>query len=213
MYSSHKSRPALAVPGGFRHLPAHLGAAEQALLLADVREVIRRAPLFVPTMPGSGRPFSVRMSNCGALGWVSDRLGGYRYQPQHPQTRQAWPAMPSRLLALWDEVAGGAPRPEACLINYYAPGAKMGTHRDNDEENKAAPVISVSLGDDAIFHVGGLARTDPKHRLVLRSGDVLVLGGAARLAYHGIDRIAPGTSALLAEGGRLNLTLRRVRPG
>ena len=89
----------------------------------------------------------------------------------------------------------------------------MGTHRDNDEENKAAPVISVSLGDDAIFHVGGLARADPKHRLVLRSGDVLVLGGAARLAYHGIDRIAPGTSALLAEGGRLNLTLRRVRPG
>jgi DNA oxidative demethylase len=202
----------MAVPPGFRHLPAHLGAAEQALLLADVREVIRRAPLFVPTLPRSGRPFSVRMSNCGALGWVSDRLGGYRYQPHHPETQRPWPAMPPRLLALWDEVAGGAPGPEACLINYDAAGAKMGTHRDADEENKTAPVISVSLGDDAVFHVGGLARTDPKHRLVVRSGDVLVLGGAARLAYHGIDRIAPGTSALLAEGGRLNLTLRRVRP-
>jgi alkylated DNA repair protein (DNA oxidative demethylase) len=212
MYSSHKTGSRPAPPAGFRHLPGHFGAAEQALLLAEIRAVIRAAPLFVPRMPRTGRAFSVRMSNCGALGWVSDRAGGYRYQPHQPHTGAAWPAIPARLLALWDEVAPGRPGPEACLINYYAAGAKMGTHRDADEAAKSVPVVSVSLGDAAIFHVGGLERRDPKHRLLLKSGDVVVLGGAARLAYHGIDRIQPGSSALLAEGGRFNLTLRRVRP-
>ena len=163
-------------------------------------------------MPRSGRAFSVRMSTCGVLGWVSDARGGYRYQAHHPETGRAWPAIPSRLLALWDEVAAGAPRPEACLINYYAVGAKMGPHRDADEADRSAPVVSVSLGDAAVFHVGGPRRGDPKHRLLLRSGDVVVLGGAARHAYHGVDRIAAGSSALLEEGGRFNLTLRRVHP-
>src|SRR5215510_3145144 len=212
MYSSHKIAPGTALPAGFRHLPGHFGAAEQALLLAEIRTVIRAAPLFVPTMPRTGRAFSVRMSNCGTLGWVSDRAGGYRYQPHHPETGRAWPAIPARLIALWDEIAPGQPHPEACLINYYAAGAKMGTHRDADEAAKGVPVVSVSLGDAAVFHVGGLERGDPKYRLILYSGDVVVLGGAARLAYHGIDRIAAGSSPLLAEGGRLNLTLRRVRP-
>lgn len=210
MYSSHKTCSGPAPLAGFRHLPGHVGAAEQALLLAEIRAVLRAAPLFVPTMPRTGRAFSVRMSNCGALGWVSDR-GGYRYQPHHPHTGAAWPAIPARLLALWDEIAPGRPRPEACLINYYAAGAKMGTHRDADEAARDVPVVSVSLGDAAIFHVGGLERRDPKHRLLLQSGDVVMLGGAARLAYHGIDGIRPGSSALLAEGGRFNLTLRRVR--
>lgn len=212
MYSSHKISPPAPAPAGFRYLPGRLGAGEQALLLGEIRAVIRRAPLFVPTMPRSGRAFSVRMSNCGTLGWVSDRTGGYRYQAHHPETGEPWPAMPPRLLALWDELADGTPRPEACLINYYAEGAKMGTHRDADEENLSAPVISLSLGNDAHFHIGGCARGDRKHRLVLKSGDVVVLGGPARLAYHGVDRIAAGSSALLQEGGRLNLTLRRVRP-
>ncbi|HXE68253.1 MAG TPA: alpha-ketoglutarate-dependent dioxygenase AlkB [Hyphomicrobiaceae bacterium] len=212
MYSSHKISPEAVPPAGFRYLPGRLDAAEQARLIGEIRAVIGLAPLFVPTMPRSGRAFSVRMSNCGALGWVSDATGGYRYQAHHPATGQAWPAIPEPLLRLWDEVADGAPRPEACLINYYAPGAKMGTHRDADEANRSAPVVSVSLGDEAIFHVGGPSRRDPKHRLVLRSGDVVVLGGAARLAYHGVDRIAPGSSALVEEGGRFNLTLRRVRP-
>lgn len=212
MYSSHKVSPEAAPPAGFCYLPGRLDAAEQARLIGEIRAAIRLAPLFVPTMPRTGRAFSVRMSNCGALGWVSDATGGYRYQAHHPETGQAWPPIPPRLLALWDEVAGGAPRPEACLINYYAAGAKMGTHRDADEANRSAPVVSVSLGDQAVFHVGGASRRDPKHRLVLKSGDVVVLGGAARLAYHGIDRIAPGSSALVEEGGRFNLTLRRVRP-
>jgi DNA oxidative demethylase len=179
-------------------------------LLADLRAVLEAAPLFIPRMPRSGRPFSVRMSNCGRLGWVSDKDGGYRYQPTHPGTGLPWPAMPQPLLDLWDEVADYSHHPEACLINYYSGDARMGSHRDADEEDFAAPVVSVSLGDDAVFHVGGRERTGSKRRLVLKSGDVVVLGGEARLAYHGIDRILPGTSCLLAEGGRLNLTLRRV---
>jgi alkylated DNA repair protein (DNA oxidative demethylase) len=195
---------------GFRHLAGYLGPRQQRALLADLRAVIEAAPLFVPRMPGSGQPFSVRMSNCGTLGWVSDRDGGYRYQPKHPATGLPWPAMPRTLFDLWEEVADFPHGPEACLINYYSSGARMGSHRDADEQDFAAPVLSVSLGDDAVFHVGGTRRPDPKQRVVLKSGDVIVLGGKARLAYHGIDRILPGSSPLLAEGGRLNLTLRRV---
>jgi len=195
---------------GFRHLAGYFGPAQQQALLGELRDVIRIAPLFVPRMPRTGKPFSVRMSNCGTLGWVSDREGGYRYQATHPETGLPWPAMPRQLTDLWDEVAEFRHRPEACLINYYSGGAKMGSHQDADEADFAAPVVSVSLGDDAVFHVGGRQRTDAKRRIVLKSGDVLVLGGEARLAYHGIDRVLPGTSSLLAEGGRLNLTLRRV---
>jgi DNA oxidative demethylase len=191
-------------------LPAYLTVFQQQSLLADIRVVMGAAPLFAPAMPRTGRPFSVRMTNCGSLGWVSDKGGGYRYQATHPQTGRPWPPMPGMLVHLWDDVAGYPAGAEACLVNYYAPGARMGSHRDEDEEDRVAPVLSVSLGDDATFHVGGLRRGDPKERLVLRSGDVFVLGGPGRLAYHGIDRIHAGTSTLLAEGGRINLTLRRV---
>jgi len=120
--------------------------------------------------------------------------------------------MPTALVEIWEDVSRYSAPPEACLINYYAAGAKMGSHRDTDEQDTAAPVVSVSLGDDATFHVGGARRTDPRRRLLLRSGDVVVLGGAARMSYHGIDRIHRGTSQLLPQGGRLNLTLRRVSP-
>ena len=200
----------MTVLPGFRHLAGYFAIPEQAALLSELRAVIKAAPLFVPRMPRSGKPFSVRMSNCGTLGWVSDKDGGYRYQATHPETGQPWPAMPQQLLDLWDEVADFSHHPEACLINYYSGGARMGSHRDADEAALAAPVVSVSLGDEAVFHVGGTERTHAKQRMVLKSGDVVVLGGEARLAYHGIDRVLPGTSALLAEGGRLNLTLRRV---
>ena len=199
-----------AGPEGFRHLPGHLSPARQAELLSHVMSVLAEAPLYVPTMPRTGKPLSVRMTNCGPLGWVSDKAGGYRYEAEHPLTGGPWPAMPDLLLRLWREVAGYPAPPEACLVNYYGPGARMGSHRDEDEAEIRAPVVSVSLGDDATFHVGGLQRSGPKWRLRLRSGDVVVLGGAARRAYHGIDRIHPGTSTLLPEGGRLNLTLRRV---
>jgi alkylated DNA repair protein (DNA oxidative demethylase) len=195
---------------GFRQLPAYFDASAQARLLAAVRGIIAEAPLYVPAMPRTGKLMSVRMTNCGALGWVTDQERGYRYQAQHPVTGRPWPAIPAELLDLWSEVAGYPAPPEACLVNYYCHVAKMGSHRDADEQNFAAPVVSVSLGDDAVFHVGGPRRSDPKIRMTLKSGDVVVLGGEARLAYHGIDRMLPATSVLLAEGGRINLTLRRV---
>jgi len=192
------------------YLAGKLKDADQAELLDALRAVMEEAPLFPPTMPHSGKPMSVRMTNCGSLGWVTDKERGYRYQPTHPVTGKPWPAMPKPLLDLWREVAGYPADPEACLVNYYSGGAKMGLHQDKDEEDFAAPVVSVSLGDSAIFRVGGLTRKDETQALELKSGDVVVLGGNDRLAFHGIDRILPGTSALLPEGGRLNLTLRRV---
>jgi alkylated DNA repair protein (DNA oxidative demethylase) len=193
-----------------KYLPGKLGLAEQVELLGAIRAVMAEGPLFTPTMPRSGNPMSVRMTNCGPLGWVTDKERGYRYQSTHPVTRSPWPAMPQALLDLWADVARYPASPEACLVNYYAANAKMGLHQDKDEEDFAAPVLSVSLGDVAIFRIGGLTRKDPTRAFELKSGDVVVLGGADRLAYHGIDRILPGTSSLLPEGGRLNLTLRRV---
>ena len=195
---------------GFRQLPAYFGASVQVQLLAAVRAVIADAPLYIPVMPRTGKPMSVRMTNCGSLGWVTDKDLGYRYQPAHPVTGRTWPAIPAALLELWSVVADYPAPPEACLVNYYSSTAKMGSHRDADEQEFSAPVVSVSLGDDAVFHIGGPRRTDAKTRMTLRSGDVVVLGGDARLAYHGIDRMLSGTSGLLIEGGRINLTLRRV---
>jgi DNA oxidative demethylase len=192
------------------YFPSRLEKAAQASLLAELRRIIAAAPLFTPTMPRSGTPMSVRMTNCGPLGWVTDKERGYRYQPIHPVTGKPWPTIPQSLLDLWNEVAHYPAPPEACLINYYAGAAKMGLHQDKDEEDFAAPVLSVSLGDTAIFRVGGRWRKDPMRALELKSGDVVVLGGEDRLAYHGIDRILSGTSELLPERGRFNLTLRRV---
>lgn len=198
-----------ALPDGFRHWPAALDAAAQQQLLAEVLARVERAGWFTPTMPRSGRPFSVRMCNLGPLGWVSDR-GGYRYEPHHPETGAPWPPMPQLLYELWDRYAGWPHPPEACLVNLYRPGARMGLHRDVDEEDLDAPVLSISLGDTALFRIGGSERRGPTRRIVLKSGDLVLLGGAARLAFHGVDRILPGTSSLVPGGGRINLTLRRV---
>jgi alkylated DNA repair protein (DNA oxidative demethylase) len=200
----------MCISQGFRRLPDYYEHAAQRRLLTAVRCVIADAPLYVPAMPRTGKQMSVRMTNCGSLGWVTDQERGYRYQAVHPVTGYPWPAIPPALLELWSQVSGYSAPPEACLINYYSSSARMGSHRDADEQDFSAPVVSVSLGDDAVFHVGGLRRADPKARMILKSGDVVVLGGEARLAYHGIDRMLPGTSDLLDEGGRINLTLRRV---
>jgi DNA oxidative demethylase len=160
-------------------------------------------------MPNSGSPFSVRMTNCGPLGWVSDERG-YRYQPQHPVTGAPWPPMPPMVLRAWQELADYPHPPEACLINVYAPTARMGLHQDRDEHDFAAPVVSLSLGQTCLFRLGGTARREPTRSFRLGSGDALVLAGHTRLAFHGVDRIIPGTSTLLPDGSRINLTLRRV---
>jgi DNA oxidative demethylase len=199
-----------SLPPGASLYRTYFSRSEQKTLLLQLSDIQEHAPLYVPRMPKTGREMSVRMTNCGPLGWVTDREGGYRYQAHHPDTGRPWPPIPSVLLGLWCEVGGYRAPPEACLVNYYGAGTRMGSHRDADEIDKAAPVVSVSLGDDAVFHVGGVERADPKVRVTLRSGDVFVLSGPSRLAYHGIDRVLAGTSDLLPEGGRINLTLRRV---
>jgi alkylated DNA repair protein (DNA oxidative demethylase) len=196
---------------GFRLYPDYLCRLQQEALVAALRQVLQEAPPFTPLMPKSGRPFSVRMSNCGRLGWYSDERG-YRYEPFHPLTGRPWPPLPAALIAIWNEVAEFSQPPEACLINLYSAGAKMGLHQDRDEADFAAPVVSVSLGDSCLFRLGGRKRSDPTRSFRLNSGDVLVLGGRDRLAFHGVDRIYAGTSTLLAAGGRINLTMRRVTP-
>jgi alkylated DNA repair protein (DNA oxidative demethylase) len=194
---------------GLRYHPDFLDENAQAALVDALRRAAAEAPLFTPIMPRTGRPFSVRMTNLGSLGWVSDR-SGYRYRATHPETGKPWPAIPDMVLEVWRKVADYPHLPEACLVNYYGNGARMGLHQDRDEEDFDAPVVSISLGDTAVFRVGGSERGGRTETIRLQSGDVLVMGGASRLCYHGIDRVLPGTSALLKDGGRINLTLRRV---
>ena len=197
-------------PEGLRILSGRLSESAQRALLAEIEAIIARAPLFTPRMPRTGAPMSVRMTNCGPLGWVTDRERGYRYQPIHPETGAPWPEIPAALLDLWAETSGYPAPPEACLVNVYREGARMGLHVDADEEARDAPVVSVSLGDVALFRIGGLRRADPTRSVRLSSGDVLVLGGVARSCFHGIDRVLEGSSRLIPDGGRINLTLRRV---
>lgn len=195
---------------GFSLFPAALDREAQASLVKTVLAAIAEAPLYRPITPG-GRPFSVEMTNLGPLGWVSDRAG-YRYQPFHPVTRKPWPAMPPVLLEVWRRHGGGEIPPDACLVNLYREPAKMGLHQDRDEADYGFPVISVSLGDTAVFRIGP-ADGGKTASVRLSSGDVCVLAGPARLARHGVDRILPGSSTLIPGGGRLNLTLRRAMPG
>jgi alkylated DNA repair protein (DNA oxidative demethylase) len=181
---------------------------EQKHLLDEVMARLKQAPLYRPVMPKTGKAFSVEESNFGQLGWVADK-SGYRYQPAHPVTGAPWPDIPQALLDLWAEINPG-PGPQCCLVNFYSAGAKMGLHQDLDEKDQSAAVIGVSLGDEALFRIGAVARGGRTTSINLASGDVVAFGGVARLAYHGIDRIKPGSSRLLPGGGRISLTLRRV---
>lgn len=200
---------AIELAPGLSYYPGYLDRAAQDALLGDLRELMRVAPLFTPRMPRTGKPFSVRMTNGGALGWVSD-ISGYRYEAVHPDTGGPWPPMPDLARRAWDDLSGYPHAPEACLVNVYGQKARMGLHQDRDEHDFQAPVVSLSLGDTALFRIGGTVRGAPTRSIKLESGDALVFGGPSRLIFHGIDRLVPGTSTLLPEGGRINLTLRRV---
>ena len=199
---------------GFRLLTGYFDRDAQTRLVSDVLERVARAPLYQPAMPRTGKPLSVRMTNLGPLGWMTDKVGGYRYQDHHPVTGNPWPNMPDSLLDLWRTVSGWPDPPQACLVNWYGPDARMGLHVDADEDAQEAPVVSVSLGDTARFRLGGPERKGSTQSVRLHSGDVVVRGGASRHCHHGVDRIYPGSSTLLPEDwrpGRINLTLRRVR--
>ena len=195
---------------GFRHLPAWLAPDAQRALVDEVLTLARSAPFYRPVTPG-GKPMSVAMTNFGPLGWVTDGRG-YRYQSHHPATNAPWPAIPALLIALWADVCDACVPPDCCLVNRYDAQARMGQHRDTDEADFRFPVLSVSLGDVALFRLGGLKRSDPTRQIPLASGDVVVLAGAALRAYHGVDRVLAGSSGLVAGGGRINLTLRRAAP-
>jgi len=197
-------------PPGFAHYPLYFDGVQQAALLGAVREGIKQAPFYIPRMPKTGTPMSVSLSNFGTLGWVTDKERGYRYEPNHPVTGKPWAPMPKLLMDLWDEVTGYPVQPECCLINWYKEGSKMGAHIDNDEQDAAAPVVSISLGDPAMFRMGGPKRGGPTQGLKLFSGDVVVMAGESRFCYHSVSRIYYGESALIPKGGRINLTMRRV---
>ncbi|MDX1402077.1 MAG: alpha-ketoglutarate-dependent dioxygenase AlkB [Kiloniellales bacterium] len=196
-------------PEGLVYLPEFLSVEEQKHLISIAREITAQAPLFRPVMPGNGRPFSVRMTSAGPLGWISDKAG-YRYGATHPITGDPWPPIPNSLLDLWQEITSYPRPPECCLLNHYDANARMGLHQDKDEEDLDAPVLSISLGDTALFRLGGPQRKGPTRSWRLYSGDIVVLSGAARHCFHGIDRTLGGSSNLLKGGGRLNVTLRRV---
>jgi alkylated DNA repair protein (DNA oxidative demethylase) len=193
---------------GVRLFRQFLDPAAQTTMVEDLRQVVSAAPLFRP-VTARGQAMSVRMTSAGAVGWVSDRRG-YRYDPQHPGGG-SWPEIPRSVLQVWQAVSGTDRVPDSCLVNFYDADARMGMHQDRDEVDLDQPVVSISLGDQALFRIGNLTRGGKTESVWLESGDVLVMGGAARLTFHGIDRIRPGSSTLLPNGGRLNLTLRVAR--
>ena len=190
---------------GFDIRKAYLNAAAQTALIDLLRPILKAAPLYRPVTP-SGKEMSVRMTSAGALGWVTDRAG-YRYQDTHPKGL-GWPAIPEEILSIWRDLTGADRQPDCCLINYYGEGTKMGLHQDKDEADFSWPVLSISLGDDALFRIGNTTRGGKTESIWLNSGDVVIMGGPARLTYHGVDRIRFGSSKLLPKGGRINLTLR-----
>lgn len=192
---------------GFLIYKSLLSPDEQGVILDDIRAVIQQAPMFSP-VTAWGKPLSVRMSSAGRYGWYSDRKG-YRYESKHPNGT-SWPAIPQSVLRIWSLVTQSERMPDCCLINHYTQTARMGLHQDNDEQDFGHPVVSISLGDEGLFRIGGTDRKDKTESIWLSSGDVCVMGGAARLAYHGIDRIRFGSSTLLKNNGRINLTLRVV---
>lgn len=183
----------------------------EAVLLADVDEVAARAPFRHMVTPG-GHRMSAAMTNCGALGWVTDRTG-YRYDPTDPESGKPWPRMPAAFLRLAVDAAAeaGFPGfvPDACLVNRYEPGARLTLHQDKNERDFRQPIVSVSLGIPAMFLFGGLKRTDRPRRVLLEHGDVVVWGGPARLRYHGVMPLKEGHHPLVGDH-RINLTLRKA---
>ena len=192
---------------GFQVFKEQLDSNEQRELVDDLRLAITTAPLFTPTM-SNGKKMSVQMTALGKYGWFSD-ANGYRYIPTHPNGLK-WPSIPTSILKIWSEFVSFDRMPDCCLLNYYQENTKMGLHLDNDEADYKWPVLSISLGDDALYRMGGKQRSDFTQSIWLSSGDIVLMGGDARLKYHGIDRIKFGTSRLLSHGGRINLTLRVV---
>jgi alkylated DNA repair protein (DNA oxidative demethylase) len=212
------------IPNLFDFEPQDMPLAEGAMVLgglvlpsedsvvAALGEVVEQAPFRNMLTPG-GRRMSVAMTNCGAVGWVSDRAG-YRYDTHDPESGRPWPAMPDAFRTLARQAAERAGftgfAPDACLVNRYEPGARLSLHQDRDEKDFEAPIVSVSLGLPAVFLFGGLQRSDTPRRVALRHGDVVVWGGPSRLRYHGVLPLEDGEHPRLGRF-RINLTFRKAR--
>jgi alkylated DNA repair protein (DNA oxidative demethylase) len=197
------------------HLPNYFNAAQQQKLLEIARNIAQvNGGMTTPTMANGAR-YNCSQTSCGLVGWLSDRKG-YRYSKINPENNQPFAAMPPELTEIARKLAllVDEPdyRPETCLINFYAASSKsrLGLHQDNTEQNLKPCIISISLGDDCLFSIGGNNRKDPTTDLILRSGDAMILHGKSRLAFHAVKKILPGTSSLLKNHGRLNLTFRQV---
>ena len=201
-----QKEPTLSIRG-VNFWDSWLSKSRQFQILKDLRAIVAKAPLFKPVIPG-GKKMSVRITSARDLGWVADS-SGYRYEPKHPDGIN-WPPIPQSVLEVWEILSGSSRKPDCCLLNFYQAGARMCMHQDLDEANLTEPVISISLGDDALFRIGSPTKGGKTDSILLRSGDVIRLGEEARLIYHGIDRINSGSSTLLKNGGRINLTLRVV---
>jgi alkylated DNA repair protein (DNA oxidative demethylase) len=214
--SSLFPEPDIELPPGARLFRQRVSIEQQQRMLDDMARILEEAPPFRPQMPTG--PYMINsLTNCGPLGWLSDRKG-YRYEPLHPHTGKPWPLIPAAVLGVAIDCAseaGFAFEPDACLVNIYAADGRLSLHRDYDEADYAWPIVSFSFGNDAEFQLAGLKRSGPSTTFTLQSGDVFVLGGESRLRYHGVRRIRSGTSpirhAALPAGGRINLTLRRAR--
>jgi alkylated DNA repair protein (DNA oxidative demethylase) len=185
--SQHKSNlpqeaPTLSIRG-VDLWESWLSPVKQRQILEDIRTIVTKAPLLEPVTP-SGKKMSVRMTSAGRLGWVSDS-SGYRYEANHPYGTN-WPPIPQSVLEVWELLSGSVRSPDCCLVNFYQPDARMGMHQDRDEVDFKQPVISISLGDEALFRIGQKTRGGKTDSIWLRSGDVLRLGGEARLIYHGM---------------------------
>ena len=192
---------------GFDIHKGYLDDPAQSALIDALRTVLKAAPLFSPTTR-FGKKMSVRMTSAGKYGWYSDGRG-YRYEPYHPNGTP-WPPIPEEVLTIWRDITGQDRTPDCCLINYYGEGARMGMHQDRDEADFTWPVLSISLGDDGLFRIGNEERGGKTESIWLESGDVVLMGGEARLTHHGVDRIRFGSSRLMPKGGRINLTCRVV---
>ena len=201
---------------GLHHVPGFLTLAEQSALIEIARTICQEAPLLRPCMRIAGRtlPFKLTLTNCGPWGWWSDERG-FRYVDKHPKTGRPFPPIPDLLLELAEKALArcGLPpmRVDNCLINHYAEGESLGPHRDRTEDDMEAPIISLSVGAEALFQMGGPNRNDPTTDHTLRSGDLLIQSGPSRGYFHGIKRICPTMDNPLRDGSRLNFTLRKVK--
>lgn len=198
---------------GFHHLPGFVRSDDVTFILETVRAICTAAPLRTPTMP-DGRPLHLQVTNAGQWGWWADR-GGYRYVDKHPTTGALWPPIPSALLGLHKralEETGHQPfTPDNMLINYYKNDGSLGLHVDKTEDDHEAPIVGISIGADALFHLGGFDRRDKVDAFTLSSGDAVVQGGISRRCFHGIVKILPTLTSPVRDGGRVNITFRKVR--